>query len=144
MTDTNPIQAVSDLLHQVITWVQSQPSITGVALVGSHARGTAGPDSDVDLVLLCASPQTFVDDPTWIQRFGAALTCQVENWGLLTSLRVRYHHGLEVEFGLTTPQWAAVPVDAGTRRVVADRVRLLWDPQGALGRLLEAVSQHST
>jgi hypothetical protein len=129
------------LLHQVITWAQSQPTITGVALVGSHARGTARPDSDVDLVLLCTSPQTLVDEPTWTQLFGAVRTCQTENWGVLTSLRVYYRHGLEVEFGLTTPQWAAIPVDAGTQRVVADGMRLLWDPQGVLEQLWQAVSQ---
>ena len=139
MTDTNSIQAVPDLLHQVIAWAKSQPDMKGIALVGSYARGTARPDSDVDLVLLCTSPPTFVDDPAWVHRFGTVLTCQIEDWGLLTSLRICYRHGLEVEFGLTTPQWAAVPVDAGTRQVVTDGMCILWDPQGILGRLRQAI-----
>src|SRR5882724_2488065 len=113
-------KSVSDLWHSVIEWAASQPPISGIALVGSHARGAARPDSDVDLVLLCTHPDTFVRDPVWIQRFGVVDTCHREEWGRVTALRVRYTHGVEVEFGLTTPAWAALPVDGGTRDVVAE------------------------
>ena len=40
-----------DLIVQVVlVWAKAQPKIRAVALVGSHARGTARPDSDIDVM----------------------------------------------------------------------------------------------
>ena len=41
MTREIPSLPVSALLDRVIAWAARQPSISGVALVGSHARGAA-------------------------------------------------------------------------------------------------------
>lgn len=129
-----------DFLDRVVEWAQNQPAISGVALVGSHARGEARPASDIDLVLLCDDPQVFLSDTSWIERFGDVEACQTEDWGMVTSLRVHYQGGLEVEFGMTTPEWAGLPVDSGTKSVVLNGMRMLMDRDGALGRLLETVS----
>jgi hypothetical protein len=40
---------------------------------------------------------------------------------------------------MTTPAWARFPIDAGTRQVVSNGMRILLDKEGTLGRLLEAV-----
>jgi hypothetical protein len=94
----------------------------------------------VQLVLLCEEPHAFVAHTSWIHHFGAVERCHTEAWGVVTSLRVYYTEGLEVEFGMTTLAWAAFPVDSGTRHVVAQGMRILWDREGLLGRLREAVS----
>ena len=133
-------QIVSNFLDRVTDWVAHQPTIAAVALVGSHARGEARPDSDIDLVLLCTEPHVFLTETSWIHRFGEVRTCHTEEWGAVTSLRVYYTDGLEVEFGMTTLAWAAVPVDPGTRHVVSHGMRILWDREGVLARLQEAVS----
>ena len=131
---------VSVLLDRVIAWAARQPTISGVALVGSHARGAARVDSDIDLVLLCTEPRVFLGDTSWIQHFGPVERCQTEDWGAVTSLRVHYGDGVEVEFGLTTPLWAELPVDLGTQQVVSQGMRILVDRDGALCRLAEAVA----
>jgi predicted nucleotidyltransferase len=131
---------VSDFLDRVMVWAAHQPTIAGVALVGSHARGEARPDSDIDLVLLCEEPHGFLAHTSWIHHFGAVERCHTEVWGGVTSLRVYYTEGLEVEFGMTTLAWAAVPVDPGTQDVVSHGMRILWDREGLLARLQEAVS----
>jgi hypothetical protein len=59
---------------------------------------------------------------------------------MVTSLRVHYKESLEVEFGLTTLAWAALPVDSGTKDVVSQGMRILWDREGMLARLQEAMS----
>lgn len=130
---------VSALLRGAVAWAEGEPDVVGVALVGSHARGSARPDSDVDLVILARDPQPYLRDTRWPQRFGPVASCEPEDWGRVTSLRVLYEGGLEVEFGLTTPEWAELPVDAGTRRVVRDGMRVLHDPAGLLARLARAV-----
>jgi predicted nucleotidyltransferase len=134
------VQLVADFLDRVTAWVAHQPTIAGMALVGSHARGAARPDSDIDLVLLCEEPHAYLAHTSWIYHFGAVARCHTEAWGVVTSLRVYYTEGFEVAFGMTTLAWAAVPVDPGTRHVVSHGMRMLWDREGLLGRLQEAVS----
>ena len=132
--------SLSDFLDRVTDWAVHQPTIAGVALVGSYARGAARPDSDIDMVLLCTEPRGFLTETSWIHRFGEVRTCHTEEWGAVTSLRVYYTDGLEVEFGMTTLAWAVLPVDPGTQHVVSHGMCILWDREGVLGRLREAVS----
>lgn len=121
------------LLDAVQRWAAAEPGIVGVALVGSHARGAQTPDSDVDLVVLCAAPQRWLDGD-WASQFGAIRAIAKENYGKLCALRIVYEAGLEVEFGIVGREWAQVPLDSGTAAVLADGVRILHDPEGLLGR----------
>ena len=44
------------ILQIIVDWVKKQPTIQAAAVVGSHARGTARAESDIDLVLLAVWP----------------------------------------------------------------------------------------
>lgn len=116
------------LLDKVNDWAVGRADIRGVALVGSHARGAGRPDSDVDLVLLCVDPDLLVGG-NWVSRFGEVRSVDLEDFGALQSLRVVYRDGLEVEFGIADPTWARVPLDPGTKSVLVDGVRILYDPE---------------
>jgi predicted nucleotidyltransferase len=120
-------------------WAETQEEITGVLLVGSHARGQARPDSDVDVVILAHDPERYLADVSFVHRFGSVTRMETEDWGRVTSLRVWYGDDLEVEFSLTDPGWAALPLDPGTAQVVSDGARLLFDRDGMLAALLAAV-----
>lgn len=96
-------------------------------VVGSHARGTERPDSDLDLVLVTTQRDELVADQTFPETCGRVLRRQTEHYGACTSVRVWYEGGLEVEFGLVEPSWLALPLDEGTRRVLADGHRVLVD-----------------
>jgi len=124
---------IEELLFAVIEWAASQDDIRAVALVGSHARGAASASSDVDLLLLALDPQRYLDDTRWAGRFGVIARQQAEDWGNVTSLRVWYADGCEVEYGWTTPRWAALPLDPGAARVISDGMRILLDRDGLLG-----------
>jgi predicted nucleotidyltransferase len=128
---------VEVLLDQVRAWAMSHPDVRAVALVGSHARGTASRDSDVDLVLLTEHPSKLADDTSWVSNFGTPEKLALEDWGRVTSVRVWYRAGLEVEFGLATLAWATEP-DEGTRRVLADGYRVLLDRDAVFVRLGES------
>jgi 3-methyladenine DNA glycosylase AlkD len=65
----------------------------------------------------------------------------VELYGRLTSLRVWYVDGPEVEFGLTTRDWAAQPLDAGTGQVIMEGFQVLYERQALLSPLVEGFSQ---
>ena len=124
----------------VRAWAEADQDIEAVALVGSWARGTARPGSDVDLILIAGDPGRYLNDDAWLRRFGALRSVADEDWGVVQSRRAFYEDGLEAEFGLTTARWAAIhPFDAGTARVDRDGMRVLFDRSGDLGRLVARV-----
>jgi predicted nucleotidyltransferase len=123
---------VGELLARVESWAAAEVGIAAVALVGSHARGEATPESDIDLILLAYEPASYLNSIPWIGAFGEPVRHEVEDWGRATSLRVWYADGLEVEFGLTGPDWGADPADEGTASVIRDGIRILYDPGDVL------------
>lgn len=134
---------IRSFLATVTDWMSSRKDIIAAALVGSFARGSANEASDVDLILVCETPQTYLDDELWLENFGRVVRVQDEDWGLVQSKRVFYDGGLEVEFGITTAEWAVTdPVDEGTRRVITDGVQVLHDKTGILGSLVATVNRH--
>lgn len=134
---------LDDLLAQIIAWGRADASLRALALVGSHARGAARPDSDVDLVCLVRDPAAF-RDAAWVSQivWGAP----VEGWhdrdyGALWSRHVQVAGAPEVEMGFAPLSWANTqPVDPGTQQVMSDGHRILYDPDGRLSRLAAAVT----
>ena len=134
-------EGAEDFINQVIDWAKSEEGVLGVALVGSHARGEARLDSDIDFVIISSDPCRYVDDSSWICSFGEIKSCKTENWRILTSLRVFFRDGLEVEFGFSSLEWVAIPPDSGTAEVVADGMKILLDSTSLLARLQEEVAR---
>jgi len=126
-----------ELVKAVASWAENHVDIASVALVGSHARGNARVDSDVDLVLQCASPARYLGDLSWISEFGVAKDVSVEDYGVVQSVRVFYEDGPEVEYGITSSKWATLPLDEGTLKVLRDGVKVLLDRDGSLNRAVE-------
>ncbi len=131
-------ERIRDFLRQVTAWANDHSDILAVALVGSYARGKPHPDSDVDLVIIVTNPAPYLSDVTWISQFGRPTRYQSEDYGLVTSLRVWYRDGLEVEYGLTDLRWVAMPLDEGTRQVIADGMIVLFEQGNVLSRLQHA------
>ncbi|HXS00862.1 MAG TPA: nucleotidyltransferase domain-containing protein [Pyrinomonadaceae bacterium] len=126
-----------ELVKAVALWAENHVDIVSVALVGSHARGNARVDSDVDLVIQCASPARYLGDLSWISEFGVAKDVSVEDYGVVQSVRVFYEDGPEVEYGITSSEWATLPLDEGTLKVLRDGVKVLLDRDGSLNRAVE-------
>jgi len=137
------------LITAITDWAKAQPAIQAMAIVGSHARGYARAESDIDLVLLVTNPQWFRASTSWVHAIGWApigvrpLKWQDEDYGALWSRRVWLEDNAgEIEFGFALPEWAELhPLDPGTRRVVANGCRILHDPMNILAALLAAVGR---
>jgi predicted nucleotidyltransferase len=140
------VEAVERIVQIVLKWAISEATIRAVALVGSHARGTAKRGSDIDLVVLTTDPNRFRIDQTWPEAvdwgaIGARLAkWKDEDYGPLWSRRLWLDDNRgEIEVGFAPPHWADVnPLDPGTRRVIADGRRILYDPEGLLARACAA------
>lgn len=137
------VEMISSFLEAVRVWAEAQPDIVAVALVGSYARGAATPASDVDLVIVVDEPARYLHDREWLHRFGTVTHAQVEDYGKVTSLRVWYVDGREVEYGITNERWADLPLDRGTSRVIADGLRILFERKPVLRLAEEAVRQQT-
>ena len=127
---------VNHFLDDITRWATARPDILALALVGSYARNAAHETSDVDLVLISMQPDYYLNSRDWLQQFGAVEKQQVEDYGLVTSLRVWYSNGLEIEYGLTDERWAAEPLDEGSRQIIADGIRILFEREAIVSRHL--------
>ncbi|MEU6467342.1 nucleotidyltransferase domain-containing protein [Streptomyces sp. NPDC046976] len=151
---------VREFLDRLTRWAGTREDVVGLLLVGSYARGAARPDSDVDVVLLTAEPARYLVDAAesdtaesegaesdaaefegtwddWAGELGLGRPVRTRAWGPVTERRYTLLPGLEVEFGIGGPRWARTdPVDPGTRRVVADGARALYDPRRILAELV--------
>ena len=125
---------VDVFLDRFTEWARLQPEILAVALVGSYARNEARADSDVDLILICTRPPMYLADRSWLPIFGEIDRQQQEDYGKLVSIRVWYRAGLEVEYGITDEDWAAIPLDEGTRRVISNGMVVLLQHGDILSR----------
>jgi ribosomal protein S18 acetylase RimI-like enzyme/predicted nucleotidyltransferase len=126
-------------IEKVRQWAYTEESILALALVGSHARQQARPDSDIDFVIISDDVTKLENDVSWLNRFGTIVRQAKEKWGSVTAIRVFYDDGQEIEFGLALKSWAAIPADAGTKRVVKDGMVILKDPDKILEKLKAAV-----
>jgi RimJ/RimL family protein N-acetyltransferase len=132
---------VEALLSHVAEWARDRPDLVAVAMVGSRARGTARPDSDLDLVLLSHEPARYIEQEDWAWQLGAAAVQATAHRGMLIEQRLTTASGLELDIGIGSPRWASVgPLDPGTARVTRDGLRIIHDPEGVLARLREAVA----
>lgn len=134
---------IDGLCSAVARWARARSDVMALALVGSHARGSAKPTSDVDFVIIAAHPQRYLDDTCWTATFGVAAGQALEDWGKVQSLRVWYAGGPEVEFGFTTSEWVAYPMDAGTRRVIAEGIKILFDREAWLASAIRRSLPHA-
>jgi len=132
---------VQDLLKKIKNWAHKNNDLNSLLLVGSYARNEVHQDSDIDLVLIFNDPKKYINNLDWIKEFGEIERYEIEYWGRVTSIRAWYKNGIEVEFGITSAEWAETPVDSGTFRVVSDGSKILVDKSKKLKQLLSEVKK---
>jgi predicted nucleotidyltransferase len=126
---------VDGFLFEFKRWAATEAGIHAVALIGSHARDTATSESDVDLIVVTSPPNIYLEFRQWTSLFGNVLRDQMENYGKCTSLRVWYDEGFEVEYGFVDESWAALPLEEGTRKIIADGMKIMFERKPLLSIL---------
>lgn len=137
---------ISAVLAEMTRWSAARSDITAAALVGSHARGTAHVDSDIDVMVLTANLAAVRTASDWMEEIdwesiGAAVdTWKDVDYGPVWSRHVSLVDGMTIELSFGPPEWASVnPVDAGTASVVRDGCKPLYDPELLLHALVDVV-----
>lgn len=127
---------IKEFIEAVKLWATSKPDVHAVALVGSYARGAARITSDIHLIIILDDPRSYLENTNWLQSFGMPERQHLEDYGSVTSLRVWFRDGKEVEFGLTTPAWIKSPLDEGTRQTIRDGMLVVFEREPTLRALL--------
>jgi predicted nucleotidyltransferase len=122
------VQAI-DFIEDFMRWSKKREDFRALALAGSYAREEASEDSDLDLIIITDDPRKYLLASVWTTVFGKVIAKKVEDHGKLTSLRVWYESGLEIEFGFTTREWVHIPLDAVTKKVIDDGLRVLFEKE---------------
>jgi uncharacterized protein len=133
------IERTEAIIAAILAWAVAQNTIRAIALVGSRARGTATPDSDIDLILLVVDPESFRVDQSWSDAINGLrqTTSRDAQYGDLWSRHVRLDDGIEVEFGFASLSWASrSPLNTGAKQVISNGCRVLYDPDALLATLL--------
>jgi len=126
---------VDGFLFEFKRWAATEDGIQAVALTGSHARQSAPEVSDVDLIIVVSLPNVYLKYRQWTSLFGNVVRERMELYGKWTSLRVWYDEDIEVEYGFVDESWAALPVDAGTRKIVSDGMKVMFERKPLLSLL---------
>ena len=126
-----------ELVEKVTSWSKRDDRVIAVGVCGSHARGEARPDSDIDFCILAPDPSSLLEDRSWIYGFGAdaEMPGPTEDYNLVQSIRV-FYGATEAEFGVTDQVWAQLPIDPETAGVMNDGLRILYDPGGLLEKAI--------
>jgi predicted nucleotidyltransferase len=117
------------LIGNFITWSEQQTHIKGVAVVGSFARGDFRSNSDVDLTIISTNKELTLEKIKNQFNFDNIESSTLEEWGILTSLRIFYANGLNVEYGVVTDEWVKEPLDEGTKYVVKNGFIAITDKE---------------
>jgi nucleotidyltransferase-like protein len=134
-------------LCQIITdWAQRTPDLRALGMVGSQARGTPRPNSDLDLLILARRPRRYFSGTTWSGSIGfetagyGVVSCAVVDYGPRRSYRFRLLPAAELELIFAPLAWACInPIDPASARIVRDGLSVLVDKDGLFHHLCIAL-----
>ena len=101
-------------LNRFVAACRADARVVAAFLGGSHARGTARPDSDLDVVILVEHPRLYLEGTEWTRQFGDVVTLEREDWGMVQALRATYS---DWPSGATTIPRGRLPSGAVVRTV---------------------------
>ena len=121
-----------DFIEDFMRWATRRKDIRAAALVGSYAREELEKDSDVDLVIITRTPERYITNTEWARVFGRPITKNIEEYGKVTSLRIWYENGLEIEYGFTNREWIQSLSKDKLKQVTNDGLRILFEKETLL------------
>jgi len=141
LADVNAVAAA------VANWAIERDDICAMAMLGSWVRGNPRSDSDLDLLLLSELAPNYQPCRTWLteidfQKAGFWVRSNESAvYGVVWSHDVHLLPAADLELTFGKCSWASTePVDSGTRVVVEDAFRIIFDKDGILAKLVDAIS----
>lgn len=134
-----------DILDLIGEFALVNPHVFALGLCGSRARGTARPNSDIDLSILVQDKQIF-RETDWLEQLkfekinDKISRFEDKTYGKVWSRHVFLESQAEIEFSFADKSWAATdPLNEGTHKVISDGYKIIYDPHLILEKLVEKV-----
>jgi len=134
------------IMCMVSDWAVNHEDIRAMAVVGSWARGDPHQPSDIDLWLLSDQAAEYRRHWEWLTEIsfeGAGyriLSSEDASYGVVWSRHITLTPAAKVELTFAQCSWARVdPVDLGTRSIVKDAFEIIFDKDGTLAKVVNAV-----
>jgi hypothetical protein len=146
----NPMKAadVDAIVNAVADWGLEREDTRAMALVGSWARGNPHRASDIDLLLISDRADEYRLGREWLAEIdfesaGYRIASSADaSYGAVWSRHIALLPTGKVELTFAPRFWARTDiVDAGTRSVVSDAFRIIFDKDAILAGLVAAVSK---
>ena len=145
-------EIVEGMLRSITDWAIARDDIFAAALVGSWAKGTARSDSDIDVMFVVCDPLQLRLERSWSAEIDWPSLYRIDRqmvkdygvvWSRHLSLSDSEGSGnVLVELSFGSSDWVAFnPVDPGTKRVVSDGMRVLYEQDHLLSDLIDAVGE---
>lgn len=141
----NRFEAVA-ITRAVGDWAVVRDDIRAMALAGSWARDNPRQRSDIDLILLSDRAHEYRRLRKWLTEIDFSKagyrqqSSESATYGVVWSRHIHLLPKAEVELTFAECSWArTAPVDSGTRAVVKDAFRVIFDKDGILAKLLYVV-----
>lgn len=123
-------------------WVHANPDIRSAALVGTSVRGFRSSEPDVDIALICTSPEVYRHTHDWLPAlFPDVADVDTQTLDDVVSVRFQLEE-LAVELNFGSGDWARIPASSTTAAVVRASLTLLTDTQSELATLQAAVADN--
>ena len=131
-------QDIDDIVATIARWGLDEPKIQAVWIYGSWARGTAKPDSDLDVILFCNAPQEWRNETSWALRpEWNGIGLRVSGWSDVGgfdsrwSRSIRFQTGAEIEFTVVDTDWATTaPYPEELLNDVSQSFHVVFDRDG--------------
>ena len=115
------------VIDDIADWATQRDDVVAVVVVGSYARRVERMASDVDIVIIAYDPDELTDVSWFLKLRPNARLIRSMSWGPVRERRMRLPSGLQVELNFASVSWVVVPLDSGTRRVLGDGHRIIYD-----------------
>lgn len=135
--------SVSKILDKLVDIVSPQCNVKGIILLGSYARGDNRNNSNVNVTIIALNPSEFFKENSWIEHFGKIFLLNKGENDII-SLRIACIEEIQMHLNIVPLTWAETdPIDPETLKVILDGVRVLWDPDNLLHKLISFCQNQS-
>ena len=97
-------------------------------------------DSDVDIIIVTSDQNKYINNTMWAYSFGIIKKINIEYYGWITSLRI-FYETLEIEFGIAPLKWIQTPLDTGTKRVLYDGYKIIYEKENVLEKIKQEIQE---
>ncbi|WP_053375902.1 hypothetical protein [Paenibacillus sp. FJAT-27812] len=130
------------LMYEFVKWAGEQSHIAGIALVGPCADDENEEDSNLSFLLISDKKTKTLEAILHQFPFEPIEQATKEEWGLLTSFRIEYASGMEVEYGVAGEEWLRLPLDQEMGDTVMKGFKVIWDREELFVQIIRYIETH--